>query len=256
MSMDVVLGLLLQSLSLYVWGDPDDGLLPFCAEKKVTRLYLMFSGKETPKVRAFVQAARAAKIEVHAMHPGDMAEWLDPFPDRLDHKVILDWVDATLKTGLFDGIHLDIEPHSTPAWKSHRLKLAAGYLDLLRQVRARGKFSLSAAVPHTWDRDDLRIDGKALIHHVQDILDHVSVMAYRGKNVAKVLESIERLCRYRPGRVELIQETDPKAVEEGVPLHVGSQAMLDEIFAAARGKFGPDLPLAVHHDATWRVLQR
>jgi hypothetical protein len=247
---------LLQTLSLYVWGDPDDQLLPFCAEKKVTRLYLMYSGKDTPKLRAFVQAARAAKIQVHAMHPGDMAEWLDPFPARLDHKVILDWVDAALKTGLFDGIHLDIEPHSTGAWKTHRLKLAAGYLDLLRQVRAKGKFTLSAAVPHTWDRDDLKIDGKPLIEHVQDILDHISVMAYRGKNVEKVLESIGQACRYKPGRVELIQETDPKAVEEGVPLHVGSQARLDEIFRAAREKFGQELPLAVHHYATWRTLPK
>jgi hypothetical protein len=247
---------LLQTLSLYVWSEPDDKLLPFCVEKKVTRLYLMFSGKETPRLRAFVQAAHDAKIQVHAMHPGDMAEWLDPFPARLDHRVILDWVDAALKTGLFDGIHLDIEPHSTEAWKTQRLKLAAGYLDLLGQVRARGTFTLSAAVPHNWDRDDLVIEGKTLIERVQDILDYVSVMAYRGKNVGKVLESIERACRYKPGRVELIQETDPKAVEEGVPLHVGTQGRLDEIFRAAREKFGADLPLAVHHYQSWRTLPK
>jgi len=250
------LAILLQSLSLYVWAEPDDQLLPFCAEKKVTRLYLMFSGKDTPKLRAFVQAARQAKIQVHAMHPGDMAEWLDPFPARLDHKVILDWVDVALQTQLFDGIHLDIEPHSTEGWKGHRLKLAAGYLDLLRQVRKKGAFTFSAAVPHNWDRDELKIEGKPLIEHVQDILDHISIMAYRGKNTAKVLESIEHEWRYKPGKVELIQETDPKAVEEGVPLHVGSQAALDEIFRAAREKFGPDLPLAVHHYATWRPLAK
>src|SRR5436853_95068 len=132
---------LLQSLSLYVWSDPDDALLPYCAEKKVTRLYLMFAGKETPKLRDFVRAAHAAKIEVHAMHPGDMAEWLDAFPARLDPKPILDWVDAALRTGLFDGIHLDIEPHSSAAWKTQPLQLAAGYLDLLRLVRAKGTFT-------------------------------------------------------------------------------------------------------------------
>lgn len=245
----------LQTLSLYVWSEPDDRLLPFCAGKQVTRLYLMFS-KETPKLREFVKAAREAKIEVHAMHPGDMAEWLDAFPARLDPKPILDWVDATLKTGLFDGIHLDIEPHGTPAWKTHRLQLATGYLDLLRQVRAKGKFTLSAAVPHNWDRDDLKIDGKLLIEHVQDILDYVSVMAYRGRNIEKVIESIEHECRYKPGRVELIQETDLKVVEEGVPLHVGTQARLDEIFRAAREKFGAALPLSVHHYATWRDLPK
>jgi len=247
---------LLETFSLYVWTEPDDKLLAFCAEKKVTRLYLMFSGKETPKLRAFVQSAKAAMIEVHAMHPGDMAEWLDPFPTRLDPKPILEWVDAALKTGLFDGIHLDIEPHAAGAWKTHRLQLAAGYLDLLRQVRAKGKFTFGAAVPHNWDRDDLKIDGKVLIEHVQDILDYVSVMAYRGRNIEKVLESIEHECKYKPGRVELIQETDVKAVEEGVPLHVGTQSRMDEIFAAARTKFGGALPLAVHHYTTWRELPK
>ncbi len=247
---------LLQSLSLYVWSEPDDKLLPFCAEKKVTRLYLMFAGKETPKLREFVRAAHEAKIEVHAMHPGDMAEWLDPFPARLEPKPILDWVDAALRTGLFDGIHLDIEPHGTEAWKTHRMKLAAGYLDLLRLVRAKGKFTLSAAVPHNWDRDELKIDGKPLIEHVQDILDYVSVMAYRGRNIEKVLESVEQECRYKPGRVELIQETDTRVVEEGVPLHVGTNERLEEIFKAAREKFGPGLPLAVHHYSTWRKLPR
>lgn len=246
---------LLQSLSLYVWGEPDDRLLPFCAEKKVTRLYLMFSGKETPKLRAFVKAAHEAKLQVHALHPGDMAEWLDPFPARLDHKVILDWVDAALKTGLFDGIHLDIEPHSAEAWKTHRQKLAEGYLELLRQVRAKGPFTLGAAVPPTWERDDLRIDGKTLLERVQDLLDYVSVMAYRGRNVEKVLASIEAACRRKPGRVELIQETDPKAVEEGIPLHVGSAEALEAIFRAAREKFGPELHLAVHHYTTWRDLR-
>lgn len=247
---------LLQSLSLYVWGEPDEQLLKFCAERKVTRLYLMFSGKETPKLRAFVECARAGQIEVHAMHPGDMAEWLDPFPARLDPKVILDWVDAALATKMFDGLHLDIEPHSTPAWKADKLKVAAGYLDLLKQVRAKGKFTLSAAVPDNWDRDDLKIDGKPLIEHVQDILDHISIMAYRGKNLQKVLDSIAHECAYKPGKVELIQETDPKAVEEGVPLHVGTQARMDEIFAAARARFGAQLPVAVHHYQTWRNLPK
>jgi len=251
-----VLLALLESLSLYVWSEPDDKLLAFCAEKRVTRLYLMFSGKETPKLRTFVQSAKAAKIEVHAMHPGDMAEWLDAFPAKLDPRPILDWVDAALKTGLFDGIHLDIEPHATPAWKAHRLQLAAGYLELLRQGRAKGEFTLSAPIPHNWDRDGPKIDGQALLFHVQDILDHVSIMAYRGRNISKVLESIESACRAKPGRVELIQETDPKAVEEGVPLHVGTQSRMDEIFTAARTKFGGALPLAVHHYTTWRDLPK
>jgi hypothetical protein len=73
--------------------------------------------------------------------------------------------------------------------------------------------------------------------------------------VTRVRESIAPLCAYKPGRVELIQETDPKAVEEGVPLHVGSNENLEEIFRAATEKYGQDFRFAVHHYATWRELK-
>jgi glycosyl hydrolase family 18 (putative chitinase) len=253
-----LLCLLAQDRSLYVWKaeEADAKLLAFCAERKVTRLYLMVGEKQAGSLRGFVKAAHEAKVQVHAMHPGDMAEWLDAFPDRLDHKVILDWVAAIVKEGLYDGIHLDIEPHSSKAWKTDRLKLAAGYVELLKQSKAAaGKLPLSAAVPDNWDRDDLTFGGKTLIEHVQDVVDWVSVMAYRGKNAAKVLESIAAECAYKPGRVELIQETDPKAVEDGAALHVGSNEKLEAIFQAAREKYGDTLRLAVHHYSTWKELK-
>ena len=78
----------------------------------------------------------------------------------------------------------------------------------------------SAAVPDTWHREDLKVGEKLLIDAVLDTVDWVSIMSYHGKNVGKVLESIDHEGRYKPGKVELIQETDPQAVEEGVPLFV------------------------------------
>ncbi len=256
--------------SLYVWKEAGAiekgkgeaaGLLAFCAERKVGRLYFMVSGKDTVPLREFVKAAHAAKVQVHAMHPGDMADWLDPFPARLDHKVILDWVRDVRKLGIFDGFHLDIEPHGTEAWKTHRAKLAAGYVELLHLAReAAGKDAvLSVAIPDNWDRPGLEIEvqgaKKLLVEHVQDAVTYVSVMAYRGKDAAKVLEAVAHECRYRPGRVELIQETDPAAVEEGTPLHVGSQANLEAVFQAAREKFGAAIGESVHHYSTWRGLK-
>ena len=250
--------------SLYVWtgaiadGKPEAGtkLLAFCAGKKVTRLYLMVAWKQTDPLRAFVKAAHEAKLQVHAMHPGDMSEWLDAFPAKFDHKVIVDWVEGVVKEGIYDGIHMDIEPHARKEWKADRLKLAAGYVELLKLCKAAaGKLPLSAAVPDTWGRDDLKVGGRVLIEAVQDVLDWISVMSYHGKNAARVLESIAAACAYKPGKVELIQETDPRAVEEGVPLHVGSGEKLEEIFKAAREKYGDKLMLAVHHYATWRDLK-
>lgn len=247
--------------SLYVWKQDEAGdrLLKFCAEKKIGRLYLIYSEKDSPG--RFIREARAAKVQVHAMHPGDMAEWLDLFPTRLDHRVILDWVRAVKfhnKTAApeerFDGVHLDLEPHSTEGWKTHRDKLAAGYLELLSLVRKETDLVLSAAVPWNWEA--IVLDGKKLIERAQDVLDYVSVMAYRGANAQKVIEAIEGEFAYKPGRVELILETDRKVVEEGTPLHVGTETKMEAVFDAARGKFGTRLMEAIHHYGTYKDLPR
>ncbi len=247
--------------SLYVWKQAEAGpeLLRFCAERKIGRLYLIFAAKDAPG--GFIRSARAAKVQVHAMHPGDMAEWLDAFPARLDPEVILGWVRAVKAHNAsapaearFDGIHLDIEPHATEGWRTHREKLATGYLELLSRVRKETDLVLSAAVPWNWEAPVL--DGRSLIARAQDLLDYVSVMAYRGANAAKVIEAIEGECAARPGRVELILETDRSVVEEGTPLHVGTEARMEAVFKAARERFGPGLMEAIHHYGTYRELPR
>lgn len=247
--------------SLYVWkqAEANAELLRFCAEKKVGRLYLIFAPKDAPG--DFIRSARAAKVQVHAMHPGDMAEWLDLFPAKLDPGAILEWVRAVKVHNAaaapeerFQGIHLDIEPHSTEGWKTHREKLAAGYLELLGLVRKETTLVLSAAVPWNWEMP--LVDGRKLIERAQDVLDYVSVMAYRGANAAKVVEAVEGEFGYKPGRVELILETDRKVVEEGAPLHVGTEEKMEAVFRAARDKFGSRLMEAVHHYGTYRVLPK
>lgn len=239
--------------SLYVWEkSPPAELLRFCAEKKVARLYYMYSGKEAPV--DFIKAAKAAKIQVHAMHPGDLADWLDPFP-KFDHKIVIDWVKAAVAAKVFDGLHLDVEPHGHELWPKHKMELAKGYLELLKLCReaAGPGVLLSAAVPWHWEKLD--VDGRPLSQRVQDALDWVSIMAYRGANAKSVIAAIEDECAYRPGRVELILETDRSVVEEGVPLHVGTETKLEAVFAAARERF-PGLMEAVHHFKTWKELPK
>ena len=250
--------------SLYVWeeakkiaeGGPSGDLLRFCAEKRVARLYFMFDGKDVAPVRGFVRAARASNVQVHAMHPGDLADWLDPFPPAFDHKVVVDWARTTAGLKLFDGLHLDVEPHGHVSWREHKMKLAKGYLELIQLCRqAAGKeVLLSAALPWNWEA--VEVDGKPLIARAQDVLDWVSIMAYRGANAQSVVSAIEGEWAYRPGRVELIVETDRKVVEEGVPLHVGTEAKMEAVFAAARERFGDRLMEAIHHYSTWKTLPR
>lgn len=258
----LLLAALLQR-SLYVWdeaeaiakGKAPDALLAFCAEKKVDRLYFMYAGKDVPGVRALVKAAKAAAIEVHAMDPGFLADWIDPFPKEVDHKVYVDWAAGAVATGLFDGLHLDLEPHGHEAWAKNKAALGRLYLDTLRRVKAAaGALPVSAAVPWNWDA--VEVDGRPLIAGAQDVLAWISIMAYRGANAASVIAAIEGECAAKPGAVELILETDRAVAEEGVPLHVGTEERMEAVFAAARARFGPRLREAVHHYSTWRTLPK
>jgi len=249
--------------SLYVWseakeiaaGKPHEELLAFCAQHRVPRLYFMASGKED--LSGFLKAAHAAKLSVFAMHPGDMDEWLKDAPDRFNAAPIVDWCVSVLKQP-FDGIHLDIEPAGSPLWKKHAKELSRAYLELLVKAREKtGKLPLTAAIPHWWDREELALEfrgaKKPLVNHVIDLLDTVSIMAYRGAKAEKVLEAIAHECAVDPARVELVQETDTSVVEEGVPLHVGTHAALVAILEAARKKH-PAIRIAVHHYTSWRTL--
>lgn len=252
--------------SMYVWheaqaiagGDEtaERTLLDFCRERGVTRLYFMASGRED--LTAFLGRARKAGIAVHAMHPGDMDEWLRGAPESFDAKPILDWVDLVRKQP-FAGLHLDIEPAGHALWKEHRAALSRGYLELLSALKDRVKRAVpvSVSIPHWWDRDELKLDfagtTKPLVDHVLELVDLATLMAYRGPRLDKVLEAIDHEVRAAPGRVELALETDRGVEEEGVPLHVGTRANLEAVIRGAVAKH-PGLRVAVHHFGTWRDL--
>jgi hypothetical protein len=249
--------------ALYVWseakaiagGGSHDELLKFCAGQRISRLYFMASGRDD--LRPFLKAAHAAKLQVMAMHPGDMDEWLQDFPDKFHPEGIADWCAKVLEQP-FDGVQLDIEPANSPHWKKESAKLAGGFLELLAACRTRiGKKPLGAAIPHWWDREELTVEyagrKRLLVDHVLDLVDTASIMAYRGPKLEKVLEAIAHECGVKAGAVEVVLETDTSVVEEGVPLHVGTKKALDEIFAGVRKKH-PSLKTAVHHYTTWRVL--
>ena len=144
--------------------------------------------------------------------------WVRPFRllRRCDHEVVLAWVQAILDfdgsggEARFAGIQLDIEPHGARSrdllfryravWRAGRgglrddrrnRKLAGEYLALLDRVRSRlsdatPRHALAVTLPTWLDRDDegesyvLSYAGaeKALIHHVQDRVDFVTLMNY------------------------------------------------------------------------------
>ena len=84
------------------------------------------------------------------------------------------------RTGLFDALHLDVEPHTLPEWHGPSRAAAAGhYLTFFSAVsKLVGKLPLEAAV-HPVYADVAVAGGGSFLLAVTKLVDEVSLMAYR-----------------------------------------------------------------------------
>jgi hypothetical protein len=71
------------------------------------------TSSQLPDIKALSDRARAAGIRVDAL--GGDPGWVDN-----PTWVVTYWLKPAKSSGLFTGIHVDIEPYSTPAWGADR----------------------------------------------------------------------------------------------------------------------------------------
>jgi cell division protein FtsN len=167
----------------------------FARARAINTLFLFASTKrliEKPEsFRAFLRLAHERKISVHALN-GE-PDWI--FPERRSPlsafiEAVLSYNRASPEEARFDQIHLDVEPHALPEWKSgKRDALALHYLDLLKWSRERtqdGKIALSVDIPDWFD--EIPLGPSSLFERVLDQVDQVAVMAYRNR-AQKVIEA-------------------------------------------------------------------
>ncbi len=112
----------------------------------------------------------AAGIRVHAL--GSETSWIDDVPAALR------WQSAALGTGLFDGVHLDVEPWLHAAWGgAGQAAMLGRYLDLLDRLEAATPLRVEADIAFWLDQVTVaegRLDEAVLAR-----VDAVTVMSYR-----------------------------------------------------------------------------
>jgi hypothetical protein len=96
---------------------------------------------QLPNIKALSERARAAGLRVDALggDPGwvDNATW-----------VVTYWLKPARSSGLFTGIHIDVEPYSTSAWSTHQATVVSRYLTLLDKLKANaGAAPIEADIP-------------------------------------------------------------------------------------------------------------
>jgi hypothetical protein len=245
--------------AMWLWDDkPAADVVTWAVAQGVSEIFVyvapsVLTNGDLGRLQELKQRADAAKIKLMAL--GGEPSWTTA------HAPALAWQKTVVTTGIFDGVHLDVEPYLLPAWTSDLQATEAAYLKLLDKMRAGSTLRLDADVPFWFGQYKA---GKAnLADEVLKRVDGVTVMSYRdtgtGPN-SMLAVSQDWLARGATAgkRVRLGAETSELPdcahctfAEEGA---AKMQQELAKVDAATRrtAAFGG---IAIHRYGAWRALR-
>jgi hypothetical protein len=245
--------------AMWLWGDtPAAEVVTWAATHGVTEIFTYVSPSaltngDLARLRVMKQRADAARIKLRAL--GGDSSW------TTDSAAALDWLRTVLATGLFEGIHLDVEPYLTAGWEDDRETTERAYLRLLDAMRSGSTLSIEADVPFWYG--ELRVGAANFADEVLKRVGAVTVMSYRdtaaGPN-AMLAVSQDWLVRGAAAgkRVRLGAETGPLTdcgyctfYQEGAAAMNRELAKVD----AGTRKSAAFGGIAIHRYGSWRTLR-
>ncbi|MGI5177086.1 hypothetical protein ACQEVZ_12215 [Dactylosporangium sp. CA-152071] len=196
------------SRAMWLWSQADPAaVVPWATGQRITEIFVAVPWQPTAaqlaRLKDLRTRTRAAGIRLSALG-GDPSWALDPAS-------AVAWRKRATATGLFDGIHLDVEPYLLPGWTTDQPRIAAGYLAMLDAVRTAGPEPLDADVPF-WLATVPAGKGN-LADAVIARVHAITVMSYRDSATGVVGVGADLLARGQSaGRpVRLAAETQPLA---------------------------------------------
>ena len=163
--------------ALWVWSSPDSELLRFAGRHGIDTLYVHVPpGHASDRVfRRLARRAADAGIALWAMagHP----RWAN------ETRTVVRWAREVVRSGLYEGLVVDIEPYVLDAWKTdERAALLRRYLRRLRRAaQSSGGLPFLATVPFWYDHDRYRHRGRSLLDQVLEAVDGIVVLVYRDR---------------------------------------------------------------------------
>lgn len=159
----------------WVWDRPDpEELVRWAVGRGVGELFVhvgprLGTSPDLAWVRSLSPRARAAGIRLAAL--GGDPSWVLRPGDALD------WQKGALTTGLFDGVHVDIEPWRRDDWESRRPELVAGYVEVHRRLAATTTVPVEADIAF-WLHEVESAAGPLDVALMREVAA-VTVMSYR-----------------------------------------------------------------------------
>ncbi|RYP81867.1 hypothetical protein EKO23_22865 [Nocardioides guangzhouensis] len=250
--------------AMWVWDRPQvKGLVAFATRNGVQDLFVSVptdlpTSGQLPWFRTLRTQASAAGIRVHAL--GSETTWID------DHAAALRWQAAALGTGLFDGVHLDVEPWLHPDWDGPGRDAVLGrYLDLL--AASCGATALRCEADVAFWLDTVAVPEGRLDDAVLTRVDAVTVMSYRNTatgpdSITAVGEAVLAAAARAGKPARLAVETNdlgPDPVARKQTFWGFTQAQLSTALAAvdaAEAGAPAYAGVAVQDRAGWEALRR
>ena len=249
--------------AMWVWDTSDpQAVVSLATARGIGQLYAAVpphaeSSPRLAELRQLVALADAAGLRVDAL--GGDPGWVDN-----PAWVVSNWLQPALATGLFTGVHVDIEPYTTAAWTKNRKAVIKRYLTSLDTLRtAAAGTPVEADIPFWFD--EIAANGSTLDREIMRRTDAVAVMAYRnradGPDGTIALASAEVVAGEQLGRpVRIGQETnflgtDPAEVKQtfhGMTLtQMDTQlALVQDAFAGSPAFAG----LAIHDSLGYAAI--
>jgi hypothetical protein len=163
--------------ALWVWDTSDpQATVDFAVASGIGQLYAavpahLESSAQLPQLTELSRRADAAGLRLDAL--GGDPGWIDN-----QAWVVDGWLRPALASGLFAGVHVDIEPYTMPAWQTERAKVVKKYLATYDALAAAaGGTPLEADIPFWFDT--VAVGSSTLDREVIRRTSGVTVMAYR-----------------------------------------------------------------------------
>ena len=246
--------------AMWLWGDqPAAEVADWAAKHKVSEIFVYVSpsvltdSAELGRLQQMKLRAKSLKIKLRAL--GGESTW------TTDHAAALAWQKAVVRTGVFDGIHLDVEPYLTTAWASDLSGTQKNFLSLLDKMRMASKLPLEADVPFWYGQ--YQAGSKNFADAVLSRVHAVTVMSYRdtatGPN--SLLEvSQDWLARGAMAgkRVRLAVETDQLTECDYCTFYGDGTTKLNQELSkvdAGTRQDGAFAGIAVHRYGSWKAMR-
>lgn len=190
----------------WVWrAEHPDALMNFAAERRLRELFVhvpvgVGTHPDLPDLVRLARAAHGRGMRVAAV--GGDPGWLDD-----PAAVVTEWLATALGTGLFDGVHLDIEPDLTGRPVVDR------FAAVVRAVAESVPSDIPLEADVRFWYPDVAAGGRDLMSTLVSIVDAVTVLSYRNRTSG------------RDGSVALTRPTAGIVAAAGRRFRVGQETL-------------------------------